>query len=59
MLRGIAIAGFSARSACSETADDALWAMGRLRSGAHHLHEEIDIVVSLARHLFADRVQDF
>jgi hypothetical protein len=59
MLRGLAVAGFRTRRACSEAADDALWTMRRLHTGAHHLCEEIDVVVSLTRHLFADRVQDF
>jgi len=59
MLGGLAVAGFGTRRACSETADDALWAMCRLHTGAHHLREKIYIVVSLTRHLFADRVQDF
>jgi len=59
MLRGFAVIIFRTRRARSEAADDSLWTMRRLYSGAHHLRKKIHIVVSFARHLFADRVQDF
>src|SRR6185295_1231009 len=41
MLHGFAVVGCSARRACFETTDDALWAMRRLHSGADHLCEQI------------------
>jgi len=59
MLRGFAITIFCTRRARSEAANDPLWTMRWLYAGAHHLRKEIDVVVCLARHLFADRVQDF
>lgn len=30
-----------------------------LHSGPHHLRKQVHIVISLTRHLFANRVQDF
>ena len=59
MLRGFAVTRLSSPRAGSEATDDALWTMRGLHSGADHLREKVDIVVSLTRHLFANRVQDF
>jgi len=59
MLGGFAVTGFSTRRACSETANDALWTMRWLISGAHHLREKVNIVISLTRHFFSDGVQNF
>ncbi len=59
MLRRLTVTLFRARRACSETTDDALWSMCGLHSGPHHLRKQVHIVISLTRHLFANRVQDF
>ncbi|HEU4931059.1 MAG TPA: hypothetical protein VFT48_03220 [Pyrinomonadaceae bacterium] len=59
MLRGLAVGIFSARRTSSETTNDALWTMSRLRSRPYHLGKEIDIIVRFTRHLFTNRVQDF
>src|SRR5688572_25751383 len=48
-----------ARGAAAEPADVARGAVARRRARAHHLREQLDVVVGLARHLFADGVQLF
>ena len=50
---------FFRAGACSETTNDSLWSMCGLHSGPHHLRKQVHIVISLTRHLFANRVQDF
>src|ERR1044072_8766201 len=59
MLRRLTVTIFRARRACSETTNDALRAMSRLHTGPHHLSKQVHIVISLTRHLFANRVQNF
>ena len=59
MLRRLTVTLFRTRRACSETTNDSLWSMSGLRSGPHHLRKQVNIVISLTRHLFANRVQDF
>ena len=59
MLRGLAVTIFRTRRACSETTNDALWTMCRLHTGPYHLGKQVHIVISLTRHFFANRVQDF
>jgi len=59
MLRGLAVTIFCARGAGSEATNDALWPMRWLHAGSHHLGKQVDIVISLTRHLLANRVQDF
>ena len=58
MLRRLTVTLFRTRRACSETTNDSLWSMSGLRSGPHHLRKQVNIVISLTRHLFANRVQD-
>ncbi len=59
MLRRLTVTIFRARRACSETTNDALRAMSRLHTRPHHLGKQVHIIISLTRHLFANRVQDF
>jgi hypothetical protein len=59
MLRRLSVSIFSARRTRFEAADHALWSSDGLHAGPHHLCKQIDIVISLARHLFTNRVEDF
>ena len=51
--------GFRARRVCAEAAKVARGAARRPSAGARHLGEQLHVVVGLARHLLADRVQLF
>jgi len=59
MLRRLTITFFRAWRSSSETTNDALWAISGLHSRPHHLRKQVYIVISLTRHLFPNRVQDF
>jgi hypothetical protein len=59
MLRGFWGGIFRAWCARSEAANDALWSMRRLHSGSDHLRKQVNVVIGLTRHLFANLVQDF
>src|SRR5947209_12110599 len=58
-LRGLRPALVGARGALAEAADVARGAVLRRGAGAHHLREQLHVVVGLTRHLLADRVQLF
>jgi hypothetical protein len=59
MLGGLAVTIFCAGRAGPETTNDALWTMCWLHAGPHHLGKQVNIVISLTRHLLANLVQDF